>query len=536
MLQSGTEGQPDSEATQADRSARGPTRPEGASSGPDTGAGQHRDHPLNQAGQVANPASSGTRSEPPTAAARGPVRGSLRSRRGLQKTQHLINGFSPMGKYLKLSPPKRGSKITVAKNGQLQVPDDPIVPFVQGEGLSPNIWVPVREVLERAVDRCYANAKRLEWLEVFAGERAHAIYGPGEWLPEDTIRALQEYKVCLKGPLATPVGAPEPLDEVLRAKLDLFAHVQPIRYLDGSPSPLKAPEALDLRVFRENTEDVVCELEWKKGSPEAKQIIGLLNDELAKTRDRAIRPDSSIGIKPISATATKRLLRLALDYAVKNKRRSLTLVHKGSVMRHTEGFFRDWGYELARKEFGDATVTEQEVIEKYEGEAPRGRLVVRDRSVERMFQELITTPGEYDVVATTNLNGSFVEAIALAAVGSVGLAPNAHVGAKAAIFEATHHALPKASRGEHENPSSALLCGVMLFEHLGWKDAADLVTAALAKTISEKTVTPDLAMRMDGAQTLTTGDFCAKLVDNFDAVHKDRVEQVLRSRAVSGVG
>jgi isocitrate dehydrogenase len=452
----------------------------------------------------------------------------------LQKSQHLINGFSPMGKYLKLSPPKRGSKITVAKNGQLQVPDDPIVPFIQGEGMSANIWSPVREVLERAVDRCYANAKRLEWLEVFAGERAHAIYGAGEWLPDDTVRALQEYKVCIKGPLASPVGASAPLDDGLREKLDLFAHVQPIRYMEGSPSPLKQPETLDLRVFREHTEDVFCELEWKKGSAEAKQIIGLVNDDLGKKLDRSVRPDSSIGLKPISATATKRLLRLALDFAVKNKRRSITFVHEGGVMRHTEGFFRDWGYEIARKEFGDATITEAEVDERHDGEPPRGRVVVRDRSSERVFQELLTDPGDYDVVATTNLNGAFLEAVALAAVGSVGIAPNAFVGAKAAIFEATHGDRPKASRGEHENPASALLCGVMLFEHLGWKDAADLVGAALAKTISEKAVTPDLAQHLEGAQVLTTGDFCARLVDNFEAVHKDRVQQVLKSRAVSG--
>ena len=457
-------------------------------------------------------------------------------RRGLQILVGLINGISPMGKYLKISPPKRGSKITVAKNGQLQVPDDPIVPFIQGEGMRPNMWSAVREVLERAVDSCYANAKRIEWMEVHAGERANEIYGPGEWLPEDTVRALQEYKVCIKGPLPTPVGAPEPLDNVLRAKLDLFAHVQPIRYLDGAPSPLKAPEKLDLRVFRENTEDLFCELEWKKGSPEAKQLIGLLNETLAKKMDKIVRPDSSIGIKPISATATKRLLRLAFDFAVKHKRSSLTLVHKGSIMRHTEGFFRDWGYEIARKEFGEYTVTEQQVAEDHNGEVPRGRILVRDRSSDRMFQELITKPNDFDVVATTNLNGSFVEAIALAAVGSVGLAPNAFVGAKAAIFESTHNSLPKASRGEHENPSSALLCGVMLFEHLGWKDAAELVGSALAQTISNKTVTPDLALHMDNAKVLSTHAFCEKLVENFEEVHKSRVQQVLMSRAVSGLG
>ncbi len=441
-----------------------------------------------------------------------------------------------MGKYLKLSPPKRGTKITVAKNGQLQVPDDPIVPFVLGEGLSPQMWAAVREVLERAVDRCYANAKRLEWFEVYAGERAHGVYGPGEWLPEDTVRALQEYKVCLKSPIVGPVGSCQSLDDELRSKLDLFAHVQPIRYLDGAPSPLRAPAPVDLRVFREHTEDVSSDLEWKKGSPEARQLIGLINDELGKAPDRPVRPDSAIAMKPISATATKRLLRLALDFATKNKRNSVTFVHQGPVLRHTEGFFRDWGYEIARKEFGDATITEAEVLERHEGEAPRGRVVLRDRSVEEMCREIITRTADHDVIAATNSNGALLQSLGLAAVGGVGLAPSAFVGAKAAIFETTHGLLPRSGRGEHDNPSSALLCGVMLFEHLGWKDSAELVTAALAKTISEGTVTPDLAGRLEGARALTTGDFCAEIVDHFETVHKDRVEQVLKSRAVSGIG
>lgn len=436
-----------------------------------------------------------------------------------------------MGKYLKISPPKRGSKITVAKNGQLQVPDDPIVPFIQGEGISLDIWGPVQEVFDLAVERCYANAKRLEWLEVFAGERATEVYGPGQRLPDDTIRAVQEYKVCVKGPLTTPVGATS-LDEALFDRLDLFAHVQPIHHLEGAPSPLKDPHGLDVLVFREHTEDVFCEIEWKKGSPEAKQLIGILNDDLARKLDKKVRPDSSIGIKPISATATKRLIRLAIEYAIKHKRRSVTFVHKGSIMRHTEGFFRDWGYELARKEFGEYTITEREVMEDHDGVPPRGKLLILDRSADQFFQQMLLKPHQFDVVATTNLNGHYIEQLALAMVGQIGLAPQAYVGAKAAIFESTHHLLPKIAEEGVENPTSVLLCGVMLFDHLGWKDSAELVTNALIKTISDKKVTPDLAAYMqDDVATLSTAEFCEAIVENFEEVRKSRVRQAMKRTA-----
>ena len=295
-----------------------------------------------------------------------------------------------MGKYLKITPPKRGSKITVAKNGQLQVPDDPIVPFIQGDGIDAEIWKPAQEVFDLAVERCYANAKRLEWLEVYAGEKGNEVYGPNNRLPEDTVRAIQEYKVCIKGPLTTPVGSPVNLDDSLRERLDLFAHVQPIRYIEGVPSPMRNPHGVDLLVFREHTEDVFSEIEWKKGSPEAKQLIGFLNEDLAKKLDKTVRPDSSLCVKPISATATKRLIRLAIEYAVKHKRDSVTFVHKGSIMRHTEGFFRDWGYELARKEFGEYTVTEQ----RGEGR-PRRRAAARQGDHPRSLRGL-HAPGAPD--------------------------------------------------------------------------------------------------------------------------------------------
>ena len=451
----------------------------------------------------------------------------------LQDLPGLVDHPAAMGKYLKIQPPKRGSKITVAKNGQLQVPDDPIVPFVQGEGLPSEIWNPVKEVLDLAVERCYANAKRLEWLEVFAGERANEVYGPNNWLPEDTIRAVQEYKVCIKGPLATPVGSPRPLDEELRERLDLFAHVQPIRYLDGVPSPLRAPEGTNILVFREHTEDVFCEIEWKKGSPEAKQLIGFLNEGLAKKLNKSIRPDSSVGIKPISATATKRLIRLAIDYAIKHKRQSVTFVHKGSVMRHTEGFFKDWGYELAKKEFGEYTVTEEEIAEELKGEAPRGKIIIRDRLADEVLQQLILNPTDLDIIATTNLNGHFLEQLALAAFGKIGLAPEAYIGAKAAVFEAALGGLPSVP-AEQQNPTSVLLCGVMLFDHLGWKDGGELVTHALVKTISDGIITRDLAIQSEGApESVTAGEFCEAIIENFEEVRKSRVRQAMK-RAASG--
>jgi isocitrate dehydrogenase len=439
-----------------------------------------------------------------------------------------------MGKYLKLSPPKRGSKITVAKNGQLQVPDDPVVPFIQGEGIGASLWRPVQEALDIAVDRCYANAKRLEWLEVFAGEKGIELYGPDQRLPEDTVRALQEYKVCVKGPLYTPPGASVAVDDTLREQLELFAHVQPIRHLDGLPSPLKAPHGLELIVFREYTEDVYCELEWKKGSPEAKQLITYLNDDLAKKLNKQVRPDSSLGIKPISATATKRLIRLALEYAIKHKRRSVTLVHKGSVLKQTEGLFRDWGYELARKEFAEWTVTEQQVIEEFHGEAPRGRVLVKERLASQMVQQLLTSPEEFDVIATTNLNGHFLGSTALAASGSAGLAPTGYVGAKAAVFESTQSA--RGATPEEQNPTSVLLAGVMLFDHLGWKDSAELVTHAVIKTISDGVLTPDLARRLDSKKSVSARDFCGAVVENFEEVRKSRVRQAIKRTASSVSG
>jgi isocitrate dehydrogenase len=431
-----------------------------------------------------------------------------------------------MAKYLKLNPPKRGSKITVAKNGQLQVPDDPIVPFIQSDGISVETWKHVARVLEHSVEQCYGNAKRLEWLEVHAGERANQLYGPNNWLPEDSIRAIQEYKVCIKGPLTTPVGAPKSTDVLLREKLDLFARVNPILHVDGVPSPLASPRGMDLVVFREHAEDVYAEIEWKKGSPEAKQVINFINNEMGKKGDNAIRPDSSVGVKPISATATKRVVRLALEYAIKHKRRSCTFVHKGNVMRLTEGFFRDWGYELAEKEFGDYIVTEQRLYEDYKGEMPRGRVLVRDRLAEQVFQELLVRPDEYDVIATTNLNGDSLSAVATAMTGDPAIMPTSYVGAKAALFQAAP-ATAKSDVGEEANPCSVLLAGVMLFEHLGWKDSAELVQQALIKTVSLGTVTYDLARKVEGGKLLKVSEFCDRMIDNFEEVRKSRVRQAM---------
>jgi len=439
-----------------------------------------------------------------------------------------------MGKYLKLSPPKRGSKITVAKNGQLQVPDDPIVPFIRGEGISEELWGPVQEVLEVAVERCYANAKRLEWLEVFAGEKGNEVYGPNNQLPEDTVRAIQEYKVCIKGPLATPATAPRPLDDELREKLDLFAHVQPIRSLHERLSPLQSSLGIDLLIFREHTEDVMADVEWKKGSTEAKQLITFLNDDLAKKIDKAVRPDSGVAIKAVSATATKRLIRLALEHAIKHKRRSMHFIHGGATMKHTEGFFADWGYEIARKEFGEYTVTEQAVHEDHDGEAPRGRLVVGDRSAFDFMRELPAAPDQFDVIAATNAHGALVQSLATGLTGSLGMVPRAHVGAKAAIFEAAHAERPRYPEAGHENPASVLLCGVMLFEHLGWKDSAELVTHALVKTLADGKVTPDLSKELDGSEVVDAAEFCETIIENFEEVRKSRVRQAMKRVASVG--
>jgi isocitrate dehydrogenase len=433
-----------------------------------------------------------------------------------------------MGKYQKISPPKRGSKITVAKNGQLQVPDDPVVPYLMGDGMGPEIWKACQRVFDAAVDQCYGNAKRIEWMEIYAGEKGNELYGPNNWLPEDTIRCIQEYKVCIKGPLTTPVGALRSLDATLREKLDLFAHVVPIRYIDGLPSPLREPKPTNLVIFREHTEDLYSEIEWKKGSPEAKQVINFINNELGKKPSKTIRPDSSIGLKPISATATKRVVRHAIDYALKHRRRSVTFVHKGQHMKLTEGFFRDWSYELAKKEFAEYVVTEREIEEEHGGKAPRGRLVLRDRSAEQVLADLMLDSEDYDVIATTNLNGDFVTTTALTAVGDSGISPSAFVGAKAALFQATTEASPRQGSDEEVNPSSILLAGVMLFEHLGWKDSAELVAAALMETIAAGTVPPDLARRMEHKEVLPSSEFCDRTVENFEEVRKSRVREVMK--------
>ena len=436
-----------------------------------------------------------------------------------------------MGKYLKVTPPKRGSKITVAKNGQLQVPDDPIVPFIQGDGIDKVTWEACQNVFEQAVDQCYGNAKRLEWMEVYAGERGNEIYGPNNWLPEDTVRGIQEYKVCLKGPLTTPVGMPVQLDTNLRERLDLFARVVPVRYVDGIPTPLKSDNELNIVLFREHTEDQYSEIEWKKGSPEAKQIINYINNEMNKKPARTIRPDSSVGVKPVSATATKRVVRMAIDYALKHKRKSVTFIHRGNYMKFTEGFFRDWGYELARKEFNEYCVTEQQIAEEYNGVPPVGRIILRDRLAEDAMRDFITGQGDYDVIATTNLTADCLIEVAKTVLGNIDVVPTAYIGAKAAIFQANLEGSSRFVEEEGVNPSSVLLAGVMLFEHLGWRDAAELIAASLVRTVSNNTVTPDVARLVEGAEVVRTREFCDLVVDNFEEVRKSRVQKAMQRAA-----
>lgn len=439
-----------------------------------------------------------------------------------------------MAKYLRITPPKRGSKITVAKSGLLQVPDDPVIPFIQHQGLPEEVFRPVRDVLNLAVQRCYASAKRLEWFELYAGQKAEALYGEDQALPEDTLKAIQEFKVCLKGPLGpSPLdaeGHTESLDARLHAYLDLFACVQPVRYLHGAPSPLKRPNAVNLVLFREHTEDLSPNLEWKKGSPIAKRVIQSLNEDAQEAFE--IRGDSGIGLKTISVTATKRLIRLALDYAIKQKRSSVTLVHEAEIMPQTEGLFRDWGYELARREYGDLLVTEAELEANFGGELPRGRVLLQDRRTSEMMRELVTRPEHYDVIATPNLNGLFLSQLSLASVRGSGLFPVGFFGSKAAIFEARHETLASLDSREF-NPTPTLLAGVMLFEHLGWKDAAELLTNAVFKTISDGCVTGDLAIDMDEEQ-VDAPAFCDAVMENFEEVRKSRVRKAIE-RVASGV-
>jgi len=391
------------------------------------------------------------------------------------------------------------------QDGRFVVPGNPILPFIEGDGTGPDIWRAAKAVFDAAVEKAYGGRKRVVWYEVFAGEKAFQKFNT--WLPEDTLKAIQRFRIAIKGPLTTPVGGGiRSLNVSLRQLLNLYVCMGPVKYYPGVPSPMKHPELLDIVIFRENTEDVYAGIEWKQGTPEAAKVIEFLTKEMGSK----IRPDSGIGVKPISVTGSKRLVRRAIQYAIENGRKSVTLVHKGNIMKFTEGAFRDWGYEVAKEEFPDQVATEAEA-----GANPsEGKVIIKDRIADSMFQQLLLRPDEYDVVATPNLNGDYLSDAAAAQVGGLGMAPGANIGDGYGVFEATHGTAPKYAGQDVVNPSSVILSGVMMFEFLGWKEAAQRIEKGITETIRRKRVTYDLHRLMEGATKLKTSEFAQAIIEN----------------------
>jgi len=416
-----------------------------------------------------------------------------------------------MPSYQHVTVPADGKPITIDSAGRPQVPDNPILPFIEGDGTGPDIWKASVRVFDAAVAKAYGGKRRIAWMEIYAGEKANDVYGAATWLPEVTNEVIREFKVAIKGPLTTPVGGGiRSINVALRQIHDLYACVRPVRYFSGVPSPVKQPEKLNIVLFRENTEDVYSGIEFQAGTPEADEVVAFLSAKAKKP----IRAGSAIGIKPISKEGSQRLVRRAIAYAIANKRPSVTLVHKGNIMKFTEGAFRDWGYEVAALEFASQTVTEAEIYDKFGGKAPSGKVVVKDRIADAMFQQILLRPDEYDVIATMNLNGDYLSDAAAAQVGGLGLAPGANIGDSAAVFEATHGTAPKYAGQDKVNPGSVILSGVLMFEHLGWSEVARMIESSVEKTISSKVVTYDLARQMDGAREVPCSGFATEMIKN----------------------
>ncbi|MCL6565150.1 MAG: NADP-dependent isocitrate dehydrogenase [Acidobacteriia bacterium] len=448
----------------------------------------------------------------------------------------------------------------VYRDGALQVPDRPIIPFIEGDGTGRDIWKASRRVFDAAVERAYGGRRRVVWYEVFAGEKAYNTFQ--EWLPQDTVEAIRDFRIAIKGPLTTPIGGGiRSLNVTLRQVLDLYACVRPVRYFPGVPSPVRHPEKMNVVIFRENTEDVYAGIEWKSGTAEARKLLEFLNHEMLQGTGKQIRWDSGVGIKPISPTGTKRLVRRAIRYALEQNRRVVTLVHKGNIQKFTEGAFRDWGYELAREEFRDQIVTEREswildnkdrnpdlsieanaaMIEPGLEHAPKAfrdevcnevktvleslytthgrgqwktKVLINDRIADSIFQQVLTRADEYSILATPNLNGDYLSDACAAQVGGLGMAPGANIGDGYGVFEATHGTAPKYADKDMVNPSSVMLSGAMMFEHLGWKEAAALIEEGIARTIQQKRVTYDLERLMEGATKLRTSEFASAIIEN----------------------
>ena len=408
-----------------------------------------------------------------------------------------------------LTPPTNGETIH-SVNGQSVIPNRPIIPVIEGDGIGRDIMKTTRRVVDAAVVKAYSGNKQIVWFDVYAGENAMEKYN--EWLPQDTFNAIEHFRVALKGPLTTPVGGGfRSLNVTLRQVLELYACVRPVRYFQGVPAPVTHPEKMDVVIFRENTEDVYAGIEWEQGTPEVKKVIDLLKTEMGVE----IREDSGVGIKPISIFATKRLARMAIQYAIEHGRKSVTFVHKGNIMKFTEGAFCAWGYELAKEEFPNETITESEVYDEYDGNVPEGKIVINDRIADSMLQQILTRTDEYDVIVTPNLNGDYLSDAAAAQVGGIGMAPGGNLNDEVALFEATHGTAPKYADQDVVNPSSIILSAVMMLEHLGWQETADLIINGLEKTILQKRVTYDLERLMDGATKVRTSEFGEAIIENF---------------------
>mgnify|MGYP002620700644 FL=1 len=428
--------------------------------------------------------------------------------------------------------PEGGQKITVGADGKLKVPDNPILGFVEGDGIGPDITKACLRVWDAAVEKAYGGKRKIYWAELFMGEKAAGLYN-GDYFPEETKQALKDLVVSIKGPLTTPVGGGfRSLNVALRQDLDLYACIRPVRHYPGVPSPLKKPEDVDVVIFRENTEDVYAGIEYRSGTEENKKVAEFLRKEMGAE----FFEDAGLGIKPISPFGSKRLVRKAIQYAIDHNRESVTLVHKGNIMKYTEGAFRTWGYEVAREEFGDYTITEEELYSVYGGKRPEGKIVIKDRIADIIFQLMLLRPNEFDVIATMNLNGDYLSDAVAAEVGGVGIAPGANMSDTVAVFEATHGTAPKYANLNKVNPGSLLFSGVMMLEHIGWKEAADLITVAYGKVVSQKIVTYDFARLIEGASEVSTSGFADALIDqirgNLDVAkyRKERQQAIEQDR------
>jgi isocitrate dehydrogenase len=399
-------------------------------------------------------------------------------------------------------------KITLSEQGAMQVPDHPIIPFIEGDGIGRDIWPATRMVIDQAVQAAYYEKRSIAWLELLVGEKG--FHETGQWLSDEALQTIADHVVAIKGPMTTPIGSGiRSLNVAIRQKLDLYACVRPVVYIDPVPSPLKAPEKIDMVVFRENTEDLYAGIEWQAGSREADQVIEFLNTQMGT----ALKAQTGIGIKPISAVNSKRLVAKAITYALDHNRSSVTLMHKGNIMKFTEGAFSRWGYEVAKERFGDRTITENELHAQYNGNRPEGKVVIKDRIADMLFQQVLLRPDEFDVIATPNLNGDYISDALAAQVGGLGMAPGANIGDRCAVFEATHGTAPKYAGLDKVNPSSLLLSGALMLEHMGWNEAADKLRSALQATIKAGVVTYDLARQLQGAREVKCSQFAAAIVE-----------------------